>query len=253
MSPRSLLAACLGLTVVLLSVAFLINDRPVQQLVTSCFEEHCFDLESATELQPTLARFVAGTRFQEKINITVAPRAGHLNFYVAKGILPGKLAGLKCNCAYVGFDIVICDQAFLETFASSVNFTRDSIYGESASEIWDEEGNLFAKINQTTSATLLSWIIGHEIGHAVLHEPATAGRRIIMTREKENAADSFFLEKAEISSNANASQNISWALNQVIFQTISITYRDGKARIAPSSDGIHDPWIVRAIALGQKK
>lgn len=239
------------MTAIMLLFAYRLNHKPIGTRIAACFEARCFDLDAGAKLRPVVGHFVAGTRFQGKINVDSIPRSGYLNFYVAKN-LPPDLGSLKCNCAYVGSDIIICDHAFLETFASSVNFTRDSIYGPGSDKLSYEVADLLGKVNQATSNVLRSWIIGHEIGHAVLHEPASTERRLVMTRDKESAADTFFLDKAATTTDQRTLQNVSWGLNQLISQTIVISYQAGKARIAPSSDGVHDPWILRAVALGQR-
>ncbi|MDX8527433.1 hypothetical protein RFM68_23310 [Mesorhizobium sp. MSK_1335] len=230
----------------------MISRKPVSGVVASCLSAGCFDLQAGERLLPEIRPFVVGTRFQGKINVDYAPLAGMLNFYVATRKLPGQLGTISCNCAYVGADIVICDKAFLETFSSSVNFTQDSFYGEGSREIWTNQADLFERVNQITSSILRTWIIGHEIGHAVLHAPTSSERRIAMTKAKENAADSFFLEKASVGHDEKAVRNLHWGLNQLIMQIIVITFKDGKAHVAPSSDDIHEPWILRAIALGQE-
>jgi len=252
MSPRLLFGFCIALALCLLMLHYFVSSRSIIELVGSCVDKGCFDLQVGEKFQPVIQTFVDATRFEGKINTQSKPQLGYLNFYVASSKLPGRLSGIKCNCAYIGSDTIICDEAFLRSFSSSVNFTRDSIYGKDADKIWEDVRRTLSKVNDDTSTNLAAWIIGHEIGHAVLHETSSSLRRIAMTREMENAADSYYLDRALAAKDPKAADKVSWALNQFIFQAVSLTYANGKARIAASVDDVHDPWLLRAMALGQR-
>lgn len=243
---------CILVVALLTPVVYFYSTRTILQQVTSCFEADCFDLSNGKSFEPMIRKFAHGTRFENKVNLDRPPELGYLNFYIADRPLPGRLSAITCNCAYVGSDTVICDDTFFNSFGSSVNFTRDSIFGAEADKIWNSERDTFEKINKTTSDFLHSWIVGHEIGHAVLHAPRSSNRRIVITRIEEEGADNFFLDKLLEVGGPEIEQRAAWGLNQLIFQYFVASFRDGRARIASSRDGVHDPWVKRAMALGQR-
>jgi hypothetical protein len=259
--PRPLaLTVPVAAFVIVLGVGWL-QRSSFQSDVANCFDQHCFDTDLAVQYRPTIAPFLAGTPFAGKLNTSGPPKEGFLNVYFAKGKLPGRLSSIKCNCAYVGSSTVICDDQFIASFRSAVNFSRDSFYGKDASAIFEHEKAVIEQVNQRISQTLTSWIIGHEIGHAVLHGSMSYERRQGVTEKQELEADNFFIERASQHADSQARQNLSWGITQFIFGIYVVASRElflaarraGRSVvIAPSSDNIHPPWLIRALKLGER-
>jgi hypothetical protein len=228
--------------------------------IARCLSHDCFDRESASRLKEPIAPFVRGSRFEGKVNTETVPRDGFLNLYVTKSPPEGRLASIKCNCAYVGLSTVICDKAFLDTFSKVVNFTRQGMYGKDVDAIWAQNQAMFDQVNKRISDVLMAWILGHEIGHAILHGESNFGRRRPFTRDQELEADRFFIERYLVGADGQRIQNLSFGLSQIIFTVVGIAMNvpgarqetPRKAAIAPSPDGIHPPWLVRALLLGQE-
>jgi hypothetical protein len=228
--------------------------------VAACFVRNCFDTKIAERFTSTISPFLQGTKFEGKLNSAQPPKDGYMNIYFATLSLPGRLSSIACNCAYIGSSIIICDNRFLASFTSAVNFTRDSFYGENAGEIWDQETRIFSQVNERLARVLLSWLIGHEIGHAVLHDTVNFQRRHVITEPKELEADAFFIEKAFANADKQQRQELYSGITQFIFTIIGTAFRAGEggtttvgaAVVAPSIDDIHPPWVIRALKLGQR-
>lgn len=243
-----------------LGCALIGNRDTVGSDIARCLAQDCFDRETASRLKETIAPFVQGSRFEGKVNTEAAPRDGFLNLYVARSAPEGRLASIRCNCAYVGSSTIICDKAFLDTFSKVVNFTRQGVYGKDADALWAQSKAIFDQVNKRIADVLVAWILGHEIGHAILHGESNFGRRRPFTRAQELEADRFFIEKSLVGADARQVQNLSFGLSQIIFAVIGIAMNipgadqetPRKAIIAPSLDGIHPPWLVRALLLGQE-
>ena len=201
-------------------------------------------------LAETLAK---GTRFQGKINTEGYPVESDLNIYMLnpQGVAMAPL--IRCNCAYIGHRVILCDEKFIESFAGVVRFSQDL--------------SVLKKVNDSFRLTLMSWLLGHEIGHAVLHDRdgryaydvlSEVGKlpseRTADWKRREDEADQFaisHLPQADL-------QHTSFALMNLIFQIYSRAYQTqhppgtlaGKfVYIRSVSDGIHDPWVLRALHL----
>ena len=257
--PRRLaLTAPIAALVIILGVGWL-QRSSLKSDVANCLTEHCFDTNVAVQYLPIITPFLAGTPFAGKLNTSGPPQEGFLNVYFAKAKLPGRLSSIKCNCAYIGFSTVICDDQFIASFRSAVNFSRASFYGKDASTIFEQERAVIEQVNQRTSQTLTSWILGHEIGHAVLHGSMSYERRQRVTEKQELEADNFFIERASREADRQGRQNLSWGITQFIFGIFGVASSPAAGRaggrvviIAPSTDGIHPPWLIRALKLGER-
>lgn len=193
-----------------------------------------------------LARpFVAGTKYEGQINVTKPPLPGFLNLYSVDPSLLG-LPQLACNCAYVGDEIVACDRAFLDTFSSAINFgVRD-----------EQLSDTFSQLDHTFESWLGAWIVGHEIGHAVLHAGIIGARPAMASRELaarlENEADRFFAERVP----SEHSQRASFAITTFAFQMFSATYVPGEGSdsgsvVRGTAHQVHQPWLIRALDVAR--
>ena len=189
---------------------------------------------------------VRGTRFEGHVNTSTPLKRDALNILA----LPAAQAGLpelECNCAYLGSQLIVCDSQFLRSFANSINY---DVADPALKEILD-------KVQVDQRKWLTSWLIGHEIGHAVLHDRegrfgARLSNRRGVTETLEHEADAFFAERVPTGDRDRAT----FVLNNFAFSAISLTYEvpasgSGASVIAPSRDGIHPPWLLRAISVAR--
>jgi hypothetical protein len=243
-----------------LSFAWIGGHDTVRSDIAACISRDCFDRESADQLKDTIEPFIRGSRYEGKLNIDSAPREDFLNFYVTKSSPMGRLASIRCNCAFVGFSSVVCDKSFLSSFSNTLNFTRSAIYGKDADEIWQQEKAVFEQVNKRIGDVMKSWLLGHEVAHAILHGQTNFGRRKAFTQKQELEADHYFIERSLVGADKQRIQNISSGLTQLIFAVVGIAMNTltaaqdnpGKAIIAPSTDGIHPPWLIRALELAKQ-
>ena len=189
---------------------------------------------------------VKGTRFEGRENTSAPLQSDALNILALPAASAG-LAELACNCAYLGAQVIVCDSRFMNSFSNAVNYNVEDPA---------LKGN-FAKLEQVNRRWLLSWLIGHEIGHAVLHDgKGQFGRRLWshrgVTASLEEQADSFFAQHVPPDERKRAA----FVLTDFAFQALSFTYKvdasgHGQAVIAPSRDGIHPPWLLRALSVAR--
>jgi hypothetical protein len=234
---------------VLLAAGFFWTHKTVDAAIRQAIKKRDVDLSYAGRLREVAAPFVKGTRYADKINTTDEPQADRLNLYVVK--TPEAIErGLTCNCAYLGERTIVCDKAFFATFSDTLAYkTTDPAFA------------ILAKVNAKSSQALASWLVGHEIGHALLHDADGNYLRDVFSgnsdaaRRREDEADTFFVSRVPQSEH----QFVSFTLTNFVFQTFVLGYHQqldrgpnaGLSLIKPSADGIHDPWPIRALNLAK--
>ena len=198
-------------------------DMPVQDLAVSVTDEReileAFDANRAGNF-PTLTGmdyvkyvanlFVLGTPFQGKVNINSEPKKDHINIYFLIEDNDGLVRNFDNNCTFIGyFHAIICDSKFIKRTFNDIDqltetynialVTRDS---HSRLDIRRDDFSRpeVRKILGSMKGNFLTWLLGHEIGHAVLHYELVirAGEPFhldLIYSEEEKAADRFVAEK----------------------------------------------------------
>jgi hypothetical protein len=243
----------------------------IEQTIAKYLSDRTIDLSYAEEIERESAPFVRGTPYEGHINARQVPIPNNLNIYVLKADPLRRFQVVRCNCAYVGHRIIVCDKRFLDTFAASLRYSQaqaDSI-------------PVLTRVNETFARVLFSWILGHEIGHAVLHD--ADGQFIISARQgstslwqrREREADEFAAAKMT----PTEIHQSTFTLINMVFQVYHRAYvkqhpTEGQVKrdwskpleriyllFAASSssppnlvriqpvDGIHDPWVFRALRM----
>jgi hypothetical protein len=193
-------------------------------------------------LQEIAERFVVDSG--RPLNTRAPPDSKHINVFLLKRG-SGAARSLSCNCAYIGDAVVLCDQAFLETFSKALNHKATDPRIDA----------LLGRVDAYFARFLMSWLIGHEIGHALLHDKdgglMRAARRsgFALSEKQEVEADEFFLEHIDAKEIVRAHS----AMMEFLFQATLAAFRfeggTSQAVFRPSADGVHPPWISRALHL----
>jgi hypothetical protein len=232
--------------IIFLVIAAYRHKAPEIRLLERAYVEGKIDFALSERLQQVARPFVAHTRFEGKINTTRPPVSGALNIVVADVGAIG-LAQLKCNCAYVGADTIVCDKIFLTTFSKAIHFNNSS----------PELSATLAQVDEVFERWLASWIIGHEIGHALLHDSRKSflgTRRSAEDKQRmEREADVYFASRIPESDSRRAT----FALTNFALLMFSTSYRisgsshSGLALVQPGADSIHPPWLIRTLLVAK--
>jgi hypothetical protein len=129
------------------------------------------------------SRMTAPTRFHGRITINDIPRVGYLNIIFLAADPDGIFKGFKGNtCAYIGtLDTILCNAVTLRKIFDGF----DEIHENYTTSIMtmDDDGTLnfsatdhLDTVRQSLKQNFLIWLLGHEIGHAVLHSKLVAAR-----------------------------------------------------------------------------
>jgi hypothetical protein len=255
-------------------IAYFLSPRRfegIDQTIASYLSDREIDVNYAEEIERESTPFVRGTLYEGNINTRHVPVPNNLNIYVLKADPLRRFRNVRCNCAYIGHRIIVCDKRFLDTFAASLRYSQaqtDSI-------------PVLARVNETFTHVLFSWILGHEIGHAVLHDSdgqftikARQGKTSLWQR-REREADEFAADRMT----PTEVRRSTFTLINMVFQVYHRAYleqhpADGHVKrvwsrpleaihllFAPPSpispnvvtvqpvDGIHDPWVFRALRI----
>jgi hypothetical protein len=248
MNLRLATIAALPVVGILLWAGFA-KETSMDRIIAGAIDRGEINLSYGTTVAKLAEPFLANSRFAGRLNVTEAPRPDKMNLYVLSKV-PAGLNALTCNCGYIGNGIIVCDKKFIETFSKSINY---DLHGPNV-------GELLAKVDADFAKWLASWLIGHEIGHLILHDGDGAftrqlrERRRSATEAQEAQADAFFVQHI----NPEDRKRATFTLTNFVFQIVHRSYRPafvpgapGKAVVKPSVDGIHPPWIERALHLAR--
>jgi len=117
-----------------------------------------------------------GTDFQGKFALNDSPDEGRVNLYIVSCDLSDIIPGFKSSsCTYIGFfNAIVCRSAYFKEKFFEIDRT-DRIYAltvlrvDSNVEIGPDSALALEKAISALKQGIFTWIIGHEIGHAVLH------------------------------------------------------------------------------------
>jgi len=186
LSRRSLIIiVAVAPILVLMIVSIFLNLRRSgveTKVIENYIQTGSIDLSYRDTIIEMANRFAKNSRFEGRVNTTHAPIPGDLNIYMLEKDPLNAFTDIKCNCAFIGEDIILCDKAFFETFARSLDYSLN------------QDLAVLNKVNELFYKWLGSWLLGHEIGHAVLHGGSRGkfGRAFERSPDwqaKENEAD----------------------------------------------------------------
>ena len=160
--------------------------------------------------------FVRDTPFEGKLNINSPPEIGHINIYFLREDSESLSNKFENNCTFIGYyRAILCDAHFFESIFQEIDQINE-VYDIAFINL-DEEGGPptierpdmssdnenTAMIRALMKANILTWVLGHEIGHAILHyELVTGGEKSFHfdlgydTEEEE--ADTFVAEQSAV-------------------------------------------------------
>lgn len=153
--------------------------------------------------------FVIGTSFQGKVNINKKPVYDSLNIYFLNSDRARLSKHFKNNCSFIGYyNTIICDANFIKKTINKLGriqktydialYTKDGVIDLAKNHKYQR------MIVNRLKGNVLTWILGHEIGHVVLHNkiPLEDKKQLhfnLIYDEKEKEADEFVVKKILLS------------------------------------------------------
>jgi hypothetical protein len=178
--------------------------------------------------------FASGSRFDGKVQVNLPPRSDFINIYLIDEDRARLVQNFNSNCVYIGYlNAIVCDVRFFKKYFSFIDGIS-KIYDIVLTDITTRaqvpiEGQLLEKVRLYMKQSFIVWVLGHEIGHAILHKDVVLARRRQLHfdldyDEYEVAADTFAAEK--LAPNTALASNFSIASGEFIHQEYRRLYRE---------------------------
>lgn len=123
----------------------------------------------------TAASMTRRSTFQGRVTVNQVPRHGHLNLVFLRADPDHLFKGFEVNlCAYVGMNTILCNAnkvayALREFEGTAENLTTAIAISASDGSLTVSALHNLDVFRQLLKQNFLNWLLGHEIGHAVLH------------------------------------------------------------------------------------
>jgi hypothetical protein len=119
--------------------------------------------------------FTRGTQFEGKFQVNRAPKEDFVNLYVLDNDPNGLAKHFSKNCEYVGYyNAIICDAALFKYYFSIIDAISATYDITSVNTVTREEipikGEQLDDVKKLIKQSIVVWVLGHEIGHSVLHK-----------------------------------------------------------------------------------
>lgn len=193
------------------------NDLTVGQVLADVerrMEEGLEDLERvgtiADYIKGIAKAFARGTPFENKVTLNEQPKRDHLNIVVIDRD-PLRLAPRfeESACSYIGyFNTIVCNGRRISSILGTLDEidTNHSVViaifeNDSADNFRVNFLDNIDVLKRLLKQNFLTWLIGHEIGHAILHKPWVVDRRRSLHFDltydrREQEADAFVAKLA---------------------------------------------------------
>ena len=127
-------------------------------------------VDAGAYLKLLIKQLTDGTQYEGKWQVNALPKDGWLNVYFLSKDPHQISEHFTNNCAYVGYqNAIICDARFIKDLLRQISEPQEyyvlRLNGHRPSAEEAEKYNL----GRLMRANFLYWLLGHEIGHAVLH------------------------------------------------------------------------------------
>lgn len=152
--------------------------------------------------------FVIGTPFQGRVNINSPPEIDSINIYFLNSDSSRLSRHFEGNCAFIGhYHTIICDANFIGKIINDLDQIQKTydivLYTPEGAVDLAKDKELQKAIVDRLKGNVITWILGHEIGHAVLHYNLVVEDKeqlhFDLTYDKKEEADIYVAKKIVLS------------------------------------------------------
>jgi hypothetical protein len=139
------------------------------------------------------------------VQLNKTPKEDYINIYILNDDPDVIAKNFKQNCEYIGhYNSIVCDSELFEryfSFIDQISKTYDILKIDTEKrKVVPIEGQELGPVRQLIKQAMLIWILGHEIGHSILHKNIVikSGTRLhfdLDYNEYEKEADKFVAVK----------------------------------------------------------